>query len=393
LQVLALLIRKINMRQKRPVSVLLAPLDWGLGHATRCIPIINELIAQGARVLVAASGPQRKLLGTEFPGLEFFNIPGYEIRYKKGFLLKWALIFRLPSILRQISREHAWLEQFLSKHPVDLVITDNRYGLYHNKPVCIFMTHQLFIQSGTGFLKNTESLSETKRDKVSWIDSKILKWNYSFISKFHECWVPDQDGIFSLAGILSHPPEPPPLPMKYIGILSRFKANEIPIEKNSLLILLSGPEPQRSQLEQIIYAQLAGTSLKTVVVRGLPAMVSPPPAIDGVSIFNHLPTDKLNEIIQSSEFIITRSGYSTIMDLVKMKRKAILIPTPGQTEQEYLGHYLHGKEWMFTVTQNEFSLGKALQDFQHQNLKTPEIQGALLEVVIQDMLARVESAI
>jgi UDP-N-acetylglucosamine transferase subunit ALG13 len=393
LQVFTPLFRNINMHQKRPVCVLLAPLDWGLGHATRCIPIINTLIAQGARVLVAASGPQRELLETEFPGLEFFNIPGYEIRYKRGFLLKWGLIFSFPSILRRIRREHAWLEQLLTDHPVDLVISDNRYGLYHKKPVCVFITHQLFIQSGTGFLKNTESLPGAERKNGSWIDRKILRWNYSFISKFQECWVPDQAGIFSLAGILSHPPEPAPLPVKYIGILSRFKPNQISIEKNTLLILLSGPEPQRTQLERIICAQLSGTSFKTVVVRGLPGTDRPPPVIDGVRIFNHLPSDKLNDIIQSSEFIIARSGYSTIMDLVKMKRNAILIPTPGQTEQEYLGHYLHSKEWMFTVSQNGFSLGKVLQDFQQRKLKMPEIQDALLEAAIQDVLTRVKSII
>ncbi len=393
MQVFSPLFRNINMQQKRPVSVLLAPLDWGLGHATRCIPIINELIAHGAKVFIAASGPQRELLETEFPGLGFFNIPGYGIRYKKGFFLKWALIFRLPSILRQIRREHVWLEQFMSEHPVDLIISDNRYGLYHKKPVCVFITHQLFIQSGTGFLKSKESLPETKGNKGNLIDRKILKWNYNFISRFRECWVPDQDGIFSIAGILSHPPGTAPLPMKYIGILSRFKPNKIPVEKDSLLILLSGPEPQRTQLEQIIFAQIAGTSLKTVVVRGLPAIGSPPPIIDRVSIFNHLPTDKLNEIIQSSEFIIARSGYSTIMDLVKMKRNAILIPTPGQTEQEYLGHYLHGRKWMFAVLQEEFILEKALHDFRQQNLKTPEIQDALLEAAVQDVLSRVERII
>ena len=391
MQVFTPLFRNINMHQKRPVTVLLAPLDWGLGHATRCIPIINELIAQGARVLVAASGTQKTLLELEFPGLEFFNIPGYETRYKKGFLLKWALVLRIPYILRQIRREHAWLEHRMAEHHIDLVISDNRYGLYHKKTLCVFITHQLFIQSGTGFLNNTKGLPGTNPKKSKWADRKILKWNYRFISKFSECWIPDQDGIFSLAGILSHPPVLPPVPMKFIGILSRFKPEELPLEKNSLLILLSGPEPQRTQLEDIICRQLEGTVLKTVVVRGLPGTDSAPPAVNGVRIFNHLPADKLNEVIQSSEFIIARSGYSTIMDLVKMKKNAILIPTPGQTEQEYLGHYLEEKGWMFTVSQKGFNLGKALQDFQQQNLKIPEVQGELLRVTIQDVLTRIKN--
>jgi UDP:flavonoid glycosyltransferase YjiC (YdhE family) len=157
------------MQQKEPVSVLVAPLDWGLGHATRCIPIINELICQGALVTIAASGSQRALLEREFPLLGFIEIPGYEISFKKGVLLKWALVFKIPAIRRQIRKENKWLAETLQNHKIDAVISDNRYGLYHKDLFCIFITHQLFIQS--------RSPGAVGR----WVDRILLKWNYSFI--------------------------------------------------------------------------------------------------------------------------------------------------------------------------------------------------------------------
>src|SRR5580693_1409707 len=136
------------MNQKGPVTVLLAPLDWGLGHATRCIPIIKELIHQGARVTIAASVSQKTLLIEEFPLLEFIEIPGYEIRYKGGFLLKWALLLRIPILLKQIKKENKWLEKTVRNREINAVISDNRYGLFHKKLYCVFITHQLNIQSG-----------------------------------------------------------------------------------------------------------------------------------------------------------------------------------------------------------------------------------------------------
>ena len=183
------------MPKNDPVSVLVAPLDWGLGHATRCIPIIKELVKQGAGVIIAAVGNQKKLLEAEFPQLEFLEIPGYEIRYKRGFFLKWSLLFRIPGILRQIRLENRWLEKTLQNRKVDVVISDNRYGLFHKGHFCVFITHQLYIQSGS---KPPGALGK-------WIDGRLLKWNYKLISKFSCCWVPDQERGLSLAGILSHP--------------------------------------------------------------------------------------------------------------------------------------------------------------------------------------------
>jgi UDP:flavonoid glycosyltransferase YjiC (YdhE family) len=372
------------MYQKGPVSVLLAPLDWGLGHATRCIPIIKELIDHGVDVLIAANPDQKMILIQEFPGLEFIEIPGYNIRYMPGILLKWGLFFRIPSILKRIKRENKWLEKTLQCRQINAVISDNRYGLFHSNCYSVFITHQLSIQSGWGSYRNA---SAWKLAVDTYINRKMMEWQYSFISKFSACWVPDQEGNFSIAGKLSDPPVQPSIPLKYIGILSRFlyeKKNDV---KNSLLIILSGPEPQRSRFENILFSQLPALKMQAVVVRGIPVARHPLPFVaKWVKIYNHLPSKELNELLNDSEIIIARSGYSTIMDLLKVKKNAILVPTPGQTEQEYLGHYLHTKKWMYSIPQKNFNLQKAIAEFQKSEKMFPEMQETKLKTAVEELL-------
>jgi len=368
------------MIQKGPVSVLLAPLDWGLGHATRCIPIINELIQQGARITIAASGGQKALLLEEFPQLEFVEIPGYNLRFKRGVVLKWALICRIPIILKRIKKENKWLEDSVEKLKIHAVISDNRYGLFHKKLYCVFITHQLNILSGW---RSHESVG-------GWIDDKIRKWNYKFIRKFSECWIPDLAENNSLSGELSHPVILPPIPVKYIGPLSRFKREEKKMISNSLLILISGPEPQRTVFENILFRQLILSTMETVVVRGLPGSKLPNPITrERLKIFNHLPADKLNDLMNTSEFIIARSGFSTIMDLVTLKRNAILVPTPGQTEQEYLAHYMHDNKWMYNAPQKNFNLENILSIYRKIKLNLPGIPESDLYQQVNDFLAEV----
>jgi UDP-N-acetylglucosamine transferase subunit ALG13 len=360
------------MQQKRQLSVLIAPLDWGLGHATRCIPIIKELIKQGARVIIASSGPQKVLLSTEFPGLELLDLPGYAISYKKGIFLKWGLVFQAPSILKQIKRENRWLADFIQSHKPDAVISDNRYGLYNPNVYCVFLTHQLAIRTGLGFLVNRF----------------ITTWNYKLLQKFSACWIPDWRGEISLAGNLSHPATKLPVPTRYVGILSRLNPFPVKPEKNTLLVLLSGPEPQRTDFEKCILSQLENLSLHCTVVRGLPGITSPGSiSTDGIHIINHLPAKELNILMNASDLIITRSGYSSIMDLVQLVRNAILVPTPGQAEQEYLGNHMQEMNWMVCVPQKNFNLKKAIQFFRASKLTLPQKQEPLEEPLLGKVVA------
>lgn len=337
---------------------LVAPLDWGLGHATRCIPIIRELLAQGAEVILAGEGMQEQLLKTEFPDLLFLSLPGYRIRYaktKKG--LAWKMILQGPKIKRAIRHENEWLKKIVAEHPIDAVISDNRYGLHHPGIPCIFMTHQLLIKSWLG----------------KWSEKILQKRNYKYINQFTECWVPDNENGNDLAGELSHPVLKPAVPLCYTGPLSRFEKKGTAEKKGHILIILSGPEPQRSLLEEKMINGIANYNGTATIVRGVPGSASLVPSTNMIQVFNHLPAEELNKEMEKAEWVIGRSGYSTVMDIAALQKKSILIPTPGQTEQEYLGAYLMKRGIAVSIDQQNFSLKSSLEIANGFNYQFPDL--------------------
>jgi predicted glycosyltransferase len=348
---------EISSPDTKMLKVLIAPLNWGLGHATRCIPIINELLSLKCSVIIGADGAQKALLQEEFPSLGFVKIPGYDIKYGKNRAFTvFRLILSIPKILICIKRENRWLRRFSQLEAPDLIISDNRYGLHRPGTICVFMTHQLWINTSFGVLPD-----------------RLLQYlNYRAIRRFTCCWVPDSPGADSLAGKLSHPRKMPSIPTRYIGWLSRFgvagerkAAGRDRTGPNvdahaDLLVILSGPEPQRSLLEKMIVEQAAGCDYKIVLVRGLPSggkFIETPP---GMVVYDHLASDRLEQAIRSSDIILSRPGYSTVMDLVRLGKKAIFIPTPGQTEQEYLGGYLAERQLAVCMSQRRFLLKSAM---------------------------------
>ena len=326
-------------------KLLVAPLDWGLGHATRCVPVIRDLLKANCEIWLAGEGAQEKLLREEFPLLPFLPLKGYRIKYGKSGLAG-KILLQVPSILKSIKEENKWLEEQVNKYGFDAVISDNRYGLYHEKIFSIFLTHQLCVKSPLG----------------KWSERILQQLNYKFIKRFKECWVPDEEGADNLAGELSHPVKLPSIPVKYIGHLSRFdkkNGNEI---KDHLLIIISGPEPQRTILENKIIDQIVNYPDTATIVRGLPGEKNIIPSTNTIHFYNHLSSKELNNEMTKAEFVIGRSGYSTIMDIAALKKKSILIPTPGQTEQEYLAKHLMKKHFAFCTDQNSFSLLKNIEE-------------------------------
>jgi hypothetical protein len=349
---------KINNPDAKVLKVLVAPLDWGLGHATRCIPIINEFLSNRCTVILAADGAQKALLEEEFPTLSFVQIPGYGIKYGKNRAFTLVrLIMSIPKILIRIKQENVWLRGFASRERPDVIISDNRYGLYLPGIVSVFITHQLSIRTSFGAVA----------------DRLLQRINYRAIRRFRLCWVPDVAGEeISLAGKLSHPGKMPPVPIRYIGWLSRFGTGVGPAASGAgaagaggsgsvdLLVLLSGPEPQRTLLEKMILGQAAGCGCQIVLVRGLPGGGTAVEAPPGVLVYDHLAAREMESLIRRSGVVLARSGYSTVMDLARLGKKAIFIPTPGQTEQEYLGAYLAGKGLAVCMGQDRFSLKGAV---------------------------------
>lgn len=371
---------KINNPEEEHPRVLVAPLDWGLGHATRCIPIIKELLNQKCKVTIAATDVQEALLREEFPSLTFVKLPGYRIKYDKNRALTvFRLLWSVPKILIRIKRERAWLSRFAARESLDLVISDNRYGLTSPGILCIFMTHQLLIKTPFG----------------PTADRLLRKLNYRLIRQFSRCWVPDTLRT-GLAGELSHPRQLPPIPTRYIGWLSRFKKEAATVCEATVLALLSGPEPQRTILEKLILRQAMAMEQhkgpRLVLVRGLPKGGPPLPSLPPwIIVFDHLPTSILQEHILQARLVIARSGYSTIMDLQRLGKPALFIPTPGQTEQEYLGRYLATKGWASCADQNAFSLAAAfrLAGTVAGSLTPPETPDNVLQEEIKNVLEQI----
>lgn len=328
-------------KKLRKPRILVAPLDWGLGHATRCIRIIQELLKQDCEVLLAGEGAQEILLKQEFPLLKFLPLRGYRIFYSKSKSgLFWRMMYQIPQIKKSIRYEKKWLNEMVKEHQIDAVISDNRYGLFHKSIFSVFITHQLLIKTNWG----------------RWTEKMLQRKNYRYINHFSECWIPDYETENNLAGLLSHPVKKPEILSKYIGALSRLEKTGIKEEKNHLLFLLSGPEPQRTILENIIIDQVAHYNGSATIVRGLPNTASLIPSTNTLKFFNHLSAEELGKEMERAEFVISRSGYSTIMDIIKLQKKSIFIPTPGQTEQEYLADYLSKKGFAIACTQKDFLL-------------------------------------
>ena len=330
----------------KKIRVLIAPLDWGLGHTTRCIPIISELLNNDVEVIIAGNENQQVLLKQEFPHCTYIYLEGYNVKYaasaKKLF---FKMLMQIPRILSAMSKEHKWLKKTIKDYRIDAVISDNRYGLHSSGIPCVFITHQLLIKNPLG------SLAEKLLQKI----------NYNQINRFHQCWIPDYEDHPNLAGDLSHPQKMPKIPAYYIGPLTRMKKLETNIDNNHLLIILSGPEPQRSVFEKLITDQIINYKGTATIVRGLPAEKEHPTLPENINIYNHLNSGQLNKEMNRAGIIICRSGYSSVMDIHAVGAKSVLVPTPGQTEQEYLAHYLMKNRFAVSCQQQNFDLFQMIE--------------------------------
>jgi uncharacterized protein (TIGR00661 family) len=342
-------------KQKR---ILVAPLNWGLGHATRCVPIIRALLQQNACVVIGGDGMALAYLKAEFPNLKSISIPDLKIQYPKsgGYLLYFAL--RLPKLFAQVKKENRLLKKLVRQHEIDGIISDNRYGLYHAQKPSALITHQLFIET-TSFKKTVHA-----------IVGKLIQ-------KFTVCWVPDDAEENNLSGRLSHSQKVNPKVI-FVGLLSRFQVSENKKDiQRKVIAVLSGPEPFRTQLETLLIDELTKLKGKSLIVRGVIAEKN-----EKVRVNNHVNTidylaekELLRETLQS-ELVIARSGYSSIMDLVALHQKAILIPTPQQTEQEYLAKHLHKHSLFVFVEQDELNLRKAFAELDAKPQSEPNRSAA-----------------
>jgi uncharacterized protein (TIGR00661 family) len=347
--------------------VLVAPLDWGLGHATRCIPVIKSLQQRGCEVFIASSGSALALLKKEFPDLKFFSLPSYRIKYPKSGSFVFSMVKQIPKIKKTIAKENERVQKIIIENDIELIISDNRYGCWSENIPSVIICHQLSIQLPFGW---------------SLLKPVVDLYHQHMIKRFKQCWIPD-DRSLNLTGELSVNRN---LTVKQIGILSRFKKANAEC-KYDVAVVLSGPEPQRSILEGVIFAQVRTQNLRAIIVRGVVEGEGNWRQEGNVTTVNFLQSAKLEEIINQSNIVISRSGYSTIMDLARLGKKAILIPTPGQTEQEYLADRLLNNGICYTVSQANFNLADALTKCTgFSGFSNIESENELLSQALDDVL-------
>ena len=338
--------------------ILISPLDWGLGHASRIIPIIDRYIEQGDNVIIAGSGMSLNLLQKQFPSLKSIEIPSFKMKYSAGNSQVWAVAKAFPNLIYYSIKEHQALKRIVKEENIDFIISDNRFGLFHKTVPSAYITHQLLIKLPKGW---------------AWLEPFVAFVHRCIINRFTECWVPDfEDMSDSLAGELSHPNKKP-RNVRYIGILSRFSKRCTPYgheniitgcardfaparlcisklnialaysQNSSLLTILSGAEPQRTMLEKELLTSLQDDPHENIIlIQGKVEAEQKMSKVGKVTVYNYINTEELQEYILKADKIICRSGYSSIMDLHALGKlkNATLIPTPGQTEQEYLAEYI-----------------------------------------------------
>lgn len=358
-------------------NIVIAPLDWGLGHATRCVPIINKLINLGANVIIAADKRPFDFLTNEFPELKAIRLSGYDITYSKGNNLSGKIIKSFPRIRKRIKQEHKALNKIIDEYKIDIVISDNRYGLWNHKVKTVFITHQLNIKA-------------PKRLRMfEFVPRLFIR---KFIKKYNECWIPDYEGKINLSGDLSHKSKLLSN-IHFIGPLSRFhmeetddKCFETIDHKHDLLVILSGPEPQRTMFENIIFGQLKTSDLNTVVIRGITEKFEESELNKNVKVFSHLKSEKICQLISKSKIVLCRPGYSSIMDLTALGKDAIFVPTPGQTEQEYLAKHFMEKKVFFSMKQKDFNLVNAIEQSADYNGVKLNYNPSILDERIENLL-------
>lgn len=315
------------------MKILIAPLNWGLGHATRCIPLIRQYIAAGDEVVLGGDGESILLLRHTFPDLRVVDLPSLELRYTHNTQQRGFYLRAIPALIRFTIADHYYLRQQLAIEHFDLIISDNRFGLFSRNTRCVYMTHQLYVKL-------------PKRLKIFQPFARAL--HACIYLRYDEVWVPDYaDSKHNLAGALAHGHRFD-CHAKYIGPLSRFSQplpdTRYPISDTQYptIAILSGLEPQRTLFEQELIERFRLCDTPVLILRGKIAGPMTTTHIRNITLVQHMHDEQLLPLMQKAEKIIARSGYSSIMDLavLGLLDKAEFHPTPGQSEQEYLADYL-----------------------------------------------------
>lgn len=326
--------------KRSSLTILICPLDWGLGHATRCIPIIKNLKKAGHNVIIGSYGQSAELLKRQFPDLKHVHIPFKEVKYSNSLGMFTTIAFQFPKIASGFLKENLLIKKIVKQLNPDVLISDSRFGVYHKQIHSILIIHQLILKCPT-WIKWLEPLTATSIKKR--------------LKNFDQIWIPDISGEKCLAGDLSQQKLSHPN-VRFIGPLSRFSKLEPINKEKKILALISGPEPYRTNLEIKLRKQLENLKTPYTLLLGQPQNTNNPETTPYGTIYPHMASEKIGRLLNDASIVISRAGYSTIMDLYAVGKSALLIPTPGQTEQEYLASHLNKGGHFLMVPEEKLDL-------------------------------------
>lgn len=348
-----------------PSHVLVSPLNWGLGHASRCIPIIQYFLEQGCKVSIASDGNALQLLKDEFPELDVLELHSTKVTYSTfGFYFYLKLILQGFGLQKRALKDEDLVEAYVESHGVDLIVSDHRFGTYSKGVKSVIICHQLQFKAGL----------------FSYSSSYF---NAQQLNRFAEVWVPDTTTSPNLSGILSQSNRVK-VPVKTIGVLSRFEQLKLE-ETIDYLAVISGPEPLRTQFEQkLIKSFSALKSRNNVIVRGVYEQEKLED-LPHLKFYNHLKSEELNQLICSAKLVICRSGYSSVMDMASLGKKAFFVPTPHQGEQDYLAKRLEQKKIAPYASQEKFQTSSLKNVELYSGFNSEEIRRFPLEEFRQSL--------
>lgn len=331
------------------MKVLVAPLDWGLGHATRCVPVIREFLNQGAEVELAVVRSNAGLLRGFFPELRQHLAPSYNIVYPKhGYNMGLWLLKNGAHLNRVIKFEHRFAEEMVSRFHYDVLVSDNRFGFYSRKAKSAYMTHQRRI-AFPPLLSAFEPLG--------------MLWHASVMKHFDEVWVPDMPESPGYAGSLSHVNKSP-VPLRFVGALSRFEVESVrPLSGTAaddcgpyrFVAVISGVEPARSRFEALLRSTLEKIPGHHAVILGKPSQGIKSWTEKNIDFYTHLDDARFAAVVKSAQWVVSRGGYSSVMDMAVLGAKCIFVPTPGQYEQVILGRDLAREGYAATIDESKFT--------------------------------------
>jgi len=323
------------------MEIIYGVCSWGLGHATRSLPVIRKLISEDYHVTVISNGRSLEVLKKELgPDLQYVDIPDYPMLLSENtrqFLAKSMVYW--PVFIKRIEDGLAQLQKILQKKHYDCIISDARYDMYSKKIPSFFISHQMRIMNPL---------------QIQMFERAMERFNQFFFKRFIDVIVPDYKED-NLSGDLSHHLRRiDEDSIHYVGVLSDFSKR--PLKKDiDYLISISGPEPQRSMLEEKLASQAHELEGNVVMTLGKAENYSIVKK-KHLTTYSFVTKELREELLNRAKLVVSRSGYSTIMDVAVVGTKALFIPTPGQIEQEYLSQYHNSLGTFYSVSQDVIHL-------------------------------------